>query len=508
MNPEALRALRVSLSLAEQAVGNGPRPAMWQWTSPGAAAAAPVLMQPSLTPLGSAGAPVFPCAQGAASASMPGFACMTDCGDYGVATCPTGQRPAAVGEAYSSGAGTEGRRRRRRSSPSREHTRRRQRPAGDHRERRAPRRSRSRRGRSTTRTGTDRRTLAESNMIPRPPPMPQSTSRRLPRPPSPPSASGPPTRDEATPARRGGDGSGSLDLRVLSDTRVRPRMARPGTPLVAFPPAGLFIGGLPRELTADLLRHITQTVGQQSPSFQALRGVTVRRLPGSRRNRAVFLAHPAFAEAGPVQSVWRELTQRLQHTENQCTLPTPSGPVRLEVARRNTPSPRHSEASPPGDRNQRDAAAEAGPAAWAGAARPEGSHAPPVSADAATGDASTADAVAAEAAGAELAAAAPVPEEVVVGVASGPPRTGTDPLARSAAPPEELCCTFVQAANCLPTDCTICAQPMSPGDTLQRLPCLHVFHATCASRWWGTEAAEPSGRARCPFCNVDIRSFT
>ena len=62
--------------------------------------------------------------------------------------------------------------------------------------------------------------------------------------------------------------------------------------------------------------------------------------------------------------------------------------MRLEVARRNTPSPRHSEASPPGDRNQRDAAAEAGPVAWAGAARPEGSHAPPVSADAATGDAS------------------------------------------------------------------------------------------------------------------------
>ena len=105
------------------------------------------------------------------------------------------------------------------------------------------------------------------------------------------------------------------------------------------------IGGLPRELTADLSRHIIQTVGQQSPSFQALQGVQVRRLPGSRRNRAVFLAHPAFAQAGPVQNVWRELTQRLQHTENQCTLPTPSGPVRLEVARRSTPSPRQSEAS-------------------------------------------------------------------------------------------------------------------------------------------------------------------
>ena len=98
--------------------------------------------------------------------------------------------------------------------------------------------------------------------MPRPP---LTTTRRLPRPPSPPSASGPPTRDVATPARRGRGGNGSLDL-VLSDIRVRPRVARPGAPLVASPPAGLFIGGLPRELTADLIRHIIQTVGQQSPS--------------------------------------------------------------------------------------------------------------------------------------------------------------------------------------------------------------------------------------------------
>ena len=145
--------------------------------------------------------------------------------------------------------------------------------------------------------------------------------------------------------------------------------------------------------------------------------------------------------------------------------------------------------------------------ARAEAVRLDGSHAPPVSAAAATYDASTADAAAAEAADAEAAAAAAAPAEVAVGVAHDPPRTGSEPPARSSTPPEDLCCTFVQAANCHPTDCTICAQPMSPGDTLQRLPCLHVFHATCASRWWGTEAAEPSGRARCPFCNVDIRNF-
>ena len=140
--------------------------------------------------------------------------------------------------------------------------------------------------------------------------------------------------------------------------------------------------------------------------------------------------------------------------------------------------------------------------------RLDGSHAPPVSAAAATYDASAADAdaAAAEAADAEAAAAAAAPAEVAVAVAHDPPRTGSEPPARSSTPPEDLCCTFVQAANCHPTDCTICAQPMSPCtfSTLlvppaggeQRRPNRPAEHAAPSAMWtFATSPGPGSGLA-------------
>ena len=45
--------------------------------------------------------------------------------------------------------------------------------------------------------------------------------------------------------------------------------------------------------------------------------------------------------------------------------------------------------------------------------------------------------------------------------------------------------------------CVICRDDFAPGDTLIRLPCLHVFHKDCLSRWL-------EEKPKCPICNMDL----
>ena len=47
-------------------------------------------------------------------------------------------------------------------------------------------------------------------------------------------------------------------------------------------------------------------------------------------------------------------------------------------------------------------------------------------------------------------------------------------------------------------DCAICLDEFTPGDTLRRLPCQHVFHGTCIARWLIERSAV------CPLCKVDL----
>ena len=48
---------------------------------------------------------------------------------------------------------------------------------------------------------------------------------------------------------------------------------------------------------------------------------------------AVFLAHAFFNPPNSATGIWEELRERLQERRGQSVLPTPSGPVRLEIAR-------------------------------------------------------------------------------------------------------------------------------------------------------------------------------
>ncbi|EME32757.1 E3 ubiquitin-protein ligase RNF128 [Galdieria sulphuraria] len=54
--------------------------------------------------------------------------------------------------------------------------------------------------------------------------------------------------------------------------------------------------------------------------------------------------------------------------------------------------------------------------------------------------------------------------------------------------------------TCLSTDeCSICLESIRVGDYMRKLPCGHIFHATCVERWL-------LHAHRCPLCNKDLIS--
>merc|ERR1711915_1161613 len=46
-------------------------------------------------------------------------------------------------------------------------------------------------------------------------------------------------------------------------------------------------------------------------------------------------------------------------------------------------------------------------------------------------------------------------------------------------------------------DCTICLEPMYPGDDIIQLPCLHQFHTKTCAEWIRDEQ-------KCPLCKLDL----
>merc|ERR1719336_2752708 len=46
--------------------------------------------------------------------------------------------------------------------------------------------------------------------------------------------------------------------------------------------------------------------------------------------------------------------------------------------------------------------------------------------------------------------------------------------------------------------CSICLEPFKDGDTIKRLPCLHIFHQHEIDRWLLT------GADKCPICRMPI----
>eukprot|EP00037_Helgoeca_nana_P021279 m.214522 g.214522 ORF g.214522 m.214522 type:complete len:426 (+) comp25583_c0_seq1:140-1417(+) len=47
--------------------------------------------------------------------------------------------------------------------------------------------------------------------------------------------------------------------------------------------------------------------------------------------------------------------------------------------------------------------------------------------------------------------------------------------------------------------CTICMDPIAPGERTRRLPCLDLFHDHCVSKWLAQSTA-------CPVCRTDVRA--
>lgn len=56
----------------------------------------------------------------------------------------------------------------------------------------------------------------------------------------------------------------------------------------------------------------------------------------------------------------------------------------------------------------------------------------------------------------------------------------------------------VPAGELEATECSICLEDLRPTDLVSQLPCGHVFHSECASRWL-TEC-----RSVCPLCNTAV----
>ena len=99
----------------------------------------------------------------------------------------------------------------------------------------------------------------------------------------------------------------------------------------AGPPAGFFLAGLPPRLGTQTMQDILHSLSRHAPSFAP--GISVRFLPGPRRNKAAFLAHAAFAACTAASNIWAELTAARGREASQHTIQTPTGPVRLELAR-------------------------------------------------------------------------------------------------------------------------------------------------------------------------------
>ena len=297
-------------------------------------------------------------------------------------------------------------------------------------------------------------------------------------------------RDRGSGSAPAGATKGKGKLRAPSQRRSQkqagfPASPGPRQPLAGVPPAGLFVGGLPSHMTSDSMRDILIRLAEQSPAFGALANVEVRRLPGPKHNRAAFLAHAAFMDKSAMTAIWEELTARLQARGNQCLLPTPDGPVRLELARssglrRKSPSPGARAAEPrPIAAKPRDMATPV--------LAPERMESPPSSATERPQNAQDTRRPG-EPLGRSVAADGGVPGE------------GHDAVAHIRA----LCQAHTVAEAGEPQECGVCHQRLEAGDAIQRLPCFHSCHTECANRWWHAELKREENRARCPSCNVDI----
>jgi hypothetical protein len=309
------------------------------------------------------------------------------------------------------------------------------------------------------------------------------------------------------------------------------------------PPPGLFVAGLPRRLSVADVGELYGRLAAASPTFEALPRAFVLSLSVSGAGGLV--AHEAFgdqalvrrimsefqgAEAGnesagaTLQTAWGRLRLRLsreaarplaapQEEEEDGTVAAVAGEVvvgdvRIELARssrqrrdalpspvaaavtavRVPPSPSVAEPQPTPARRRQHGAVE----------RPS-----------------------------LITPTGPVPLSVVGRLQPGLLYEGqrrpsmSSPLAALSADEAELnlerwassvveqCLVFEadEAGVLRQPECKVCADSIVVGASLLRLPCMHLVHMDCAKTWFRSDLAS-RGTARCPICNVDVRSMS
>ena len=52
-----------------------------------------------------------------------------------------------------------------------------------------------------------------------------------------------------------------------------------------------------------------------------------------------------------------------------------------------------------------------------------------------------------------------------------------------------------------PEECSLCLEAFAPGETVRRLPCLHLFHKRCIDRW--LLVSQRHRDRSCPLCKMD-----
>ena len=283
-----------------------------------------------------------------------------------------------------------------------------------------------------------------------------------------------PRRSRSRARRRHGDRMHSQRRgRATSTARLAPAAHRPQSS-GAMPRSRAGAPGTdgthaPRPSTMSRVTGLLHgSVSRQAPSLAPLlEGLSIRFLPGPRRNKAAFLAHAAFAAGTATSSIWSELTSTSARDASQCTIQTPAGPVRLELARgRRARDSGAKAAGRGGDRGGRLGLGRG--RGRLGALRleraplrrprpttlPEGPTAP-------------------EAAAAERSpgrAAGHSASERVDSAPHPPPATAGLPAVL-----QDRCLVYEQSTADTAADCSICFQPLQEGQTLQRLPVYTYF---------------------------------
>ena len=210
-------------------------------------------------------------------------------------------------------------------------------------------------------------------------------------------------------------------------------------PTLQFP-AGFYVMGLPDRPSVHQLDAIFRSVASQSPAIASLAPVfqLAPVLRRQRRSAPYFLTHPGFANLALVKRIMAELKSSGKiDSKGRARVSSPAGELKVSIA-----------------------ASCVRPALLDG-----------------TVDAATA----------------------AVEAAVGAP----EPQASPTLPPELTGLRAIPFFGTLQDQahaCVCCREHFVVGESLLRLPCMHILHSSCMANW----LRMPNARGRCPECNLQV----